>query len=100
MKVRLSLPIISLVRNEILVAHKSNKKISYHVIIKACTKEGNEILVKNFLACGVITKVVNKILDSKILVLYRPNNSDLVHDKRSTFIGLEIYNKDCALTAL
>ena len=64
---------------------------------KAYDTEGDEILVSDFLACGVIAKMVNEILGKTILVLCRPNDGDSLHSKRSTsFIDLGIYNKDRA----
>ena len=42
--------------------------------------------------------MVNELLDSKILVIYKPNDGDSDNDRCSTsFIDLGIYNKDCAL---
>ena len=90
--------IISSSKHEILVAHKCNNKVSYHVIVKAYTEEDTELLFRNFLNCRAVAMMVNEVLGTRIQVRCRPAKSGLAPDNRYTsFIDLGIYNKDRAL---
>ena len=97
MSVRSS-PSVSLTfSEEILVAHKSDTKISYHIIIKSYSEESCEVLVKDFQTCGIIAKMVNDYLDDKVRILCKPRSGDPIGINQTTsFIDLGIYNKDRA----
>ena len=78
-------------KEEVLTSH-STSKISYHVIIKMIDKDGNAVLVGDFVTCGCIARRAVASLRDKIEKKSKPR----IDPDTPGFIDLTIYNKERA----